>query len=238
MHAPKTAMVLAAGFGTRMRPVSNTLPKPLVQVAGRALIDHCLDGLAHAEVETAVVNVHHLADQVVRHVSGRAAPRIVISDERGELLETGGGIRKALPLLGASPFLLRNSDSFWLEGVRRNLEWLKHGWDDRMDALLLVASTVTSVGYFGRGDFFLDKGGRLSRRAERTVAPFVYAGAAILHPRLFANAPEGRFSLNRLFDEAIAGGRLFGVRLDGIWISVETPGAVHQAEAAIAASAA
>ena len=232
-------MVLAAGFGTRMRPLSANVPKPLVPVGGRALIDHCLDGLAEAGVTKAVVNVHYLADQVEAHLAGRSRPSIVISDERDTLLDTGGGIRRALPLLGAEPFILRNSDSFWLEGVRRNLDWLTRTWDDeRMDTLLLLASTVPAVGYAGRGDFFLDKDGRLSRRRERTIAPFAYAGAAIIHPRLFDGAPEGAFSLNKLFDRAMETGRLFGARLDGVWINVETPRAVALAEQALTASAA
>ena len=148
-------------------------------------------------------------------------------------------MKKALPLLGDDAFLLRNSDSFWLEGVRANLRWLGDAWDEeRMDALLLLASTVRTIGYSGRGDFLLDREGRLSRRAERTIAPFVYAGAAILHPRLFADAPDGPFSLNLLFDRAIEAGRLFGVRLDGLWINVETAASVAAAEAAITASAA
>jgi len=236
---PKTAMVLAAGFGRRMRPLSSSRPKPLVEVGGRALIDHCLDGLARAGVERAVVNVHHLADELEAHLARRARPRIVISDERAGLLDTGGGIRQALPLIGAEPFFLRNSDSFWLEGVRPNLDWLTGGWDgERMDALLLLASTVASIGYVGRGDFVLDRGGRLERRMERTVAPFAYAGAAILHPRFFNGSPDGAFSLNLLFDRAIEAGRLFGVRMDGVWINVETPAAVAAAENALTASAA
>ena len=236
---PKTAMVLAAGEGKRMLPISATLPKPLVKIGERALIDHCLDGLASAGIEKAVVNVHHLADKIEVHLRARSAPKIVISDERDARLETGGGVKRALPLLGEEPFLLRNSDSFWIEGVRPNLRWLAGAWDDAtMDVLLLLASTVYAVGYSGRGDFFQDKEGRLARRAERSVAPFVYAGAAILTPRLFEGAPEGAFSLNLLFDRAIAAGRLFGVRLDGLWINVENPASIGPAEAAIAASAA
>ncbi len=236
---PRTAMVLAAGQGKRMLPLSETVPKPLVEVGGQPLIDHCLDGLAACGVEKAVVNVHHLADRITAHLKTRAAPEIVISDERGALLETGGGVKRALPLLGDAPFLLRNSDSFWLEGVRPNLVWLAGAWDAaEMDALLLLASTVNAIGYGGRGDFLLDKDGRLTRRPQRAVAPFVYAGAAILSPRLFDGAPEGAFSLNVLFDRAIEAGRLFGVRLDGLWINVETPAAVTAADAAIAASAA
>lgn len=239
MGMPKTAMVLAAGQGKRMRPLSATTPKPLVKVAGRALIDYCLDGLAAAGVERAVVNVHHLADHVEAHVADRAAPVIEISDERDTRLETGGGVKRALPHLGDEAFLLRNSDSFWLDGVRPNLAWLADGWDEaRMDILLLVASTVRAIGYSGRGDFFLDKDGRLSRRPERLVAPFVYAGAAIVHPRLFKETPDGPFSLNLVFDRAIAAERLFGVRLDGLWINVENPAAIAAAELAIAASAA
>ncbi|MYZ47604.1 nucleotidyltransferase family protein [Propylenella binzhouense] len=239
MARPKTAMVLAAGFGKRMRPLTATTPKPLIEVRGRALIDHCLDGLAEAGIETAVVNVHYLADLVEAHLARRSAPAVIVSDEREKLLDTGGGILKALPLLGEGAFVLRNSDSFWVEGVRANMEWLLDAWDDaRMDALLLVASTVNSAGYEGRGDFFLNKEGLLARRDERTVAPFVYAGAAILHPRLFRDAPAGPFSLNLLFDRAIEQERLFGVRLDGLWINVETPRAVKAAELAIAESAA
>lgn len=239
MSVPQTAMVLAAGHGRRMRPLSSVTPKPLTKVRGRTLIDHCLDGLAAAGVTTAVVNVHHLADLIEAHLAGRTEPKIVISDERDALLETGGGVKRALPLLGSEPFLLRNSDSFWLEGVRPNLGWLAGGWDEaRMDALLLLASTVRAIGYAGRGDFFLDKAGRLSRRPERLVAPFVYAGAAILHPRLFADTPDGAFSLNLVFDRAIDADRMFGVQLDGLWINVENPESIVAADAAIAASAA
>ena len=239
MGLPEMAMVLAAGHGKRMRPLSSVKPKPLTEVGGRALIDHCLDGLASAGVETAVVNVHYLADLIEAHVAARTRPKIVISDERDLLLETGGGVKRALARLGDGPFLLRNSDSFWLEGVRPNLVWLAQGWDaQRMDALLLLASTVHAIGYAGRGDFFLEKDGRLSRRPERLVAPFVYAGAAILHPRLFADTPDGAFSLNLLFDRAIAADRMFGVQLDGLWINVENPQSIATAERAIAASAA
>jgi N-acetyl-alpha-D-muramate 1-phosphate uridylyltransferase len=239
MAAPRMAMVLAAGFGRRMRPLTATTPKPLIAVRGRALIDHCLDGLEAAGVPTAVVNLHYLADLVEAHLARRASPKIVISDERARLMDTGGGIVQALPLLGEEPFLLRNSDSFWVEGVRPNLVRLFEAWDpERMDALLLLASTVASAGYAGSGDFFLSRTGRLSRRAERLVASFVYAGAAIVHPRLFTGAPEGPFSLNLLLDRAIEEERLFGLRLDGLWINVETPAAIAAAEGAIAESAA
>ncbi len=237
--APETAMVLAAGQGTRMRPLSDTTPKPLIRILGRPLIDYCLDGLADVGAGTAVVNVHYLADQVEAHLAARTEPAIVISDERDARLETGGGVKRALPLLGDDAFFLRNSDSFWLDGVRPNLAWLAGAWDEaRMDIALLVASTVRAIGYTGRGDFFLHKDGRLSRRPERQVAPFVYAGAAIMHPRLFADTPDGAFSLNLLFDRAIETGRLHGVQLDGLWINVENPQSIAAAERAITASAA
>lgn len=236
---PKSAMVLAAGLGKRMRPVTATIPKPLIEVAGRPLIDHALDRLAAAGVDTAVVNVHYMAQLIEAHLKRREHPHIVISDERGELLETGGGIAKALPLLGSEPFYLMNSDSFWIEGPRPNLDWLASAWDDsRMDALLMLAPTVTSIGYPGPGDFLMDKEGRLSRRPERTIAPFVYSGAGILSPRLFEDAPEGAFSLNRLLDRAIAAERLFGVRMDGIWLHVGTPESIREAEHSVQESAA
>jgi MurNAc alpha-1-phosphate uridylyltransferase len=237
---PKRAMILAAGLGKRMRPLTVTTPKPLIEVNGRPLIDYGLDRLERAGVEETVVNVHYLAEQVERHIARRRRPPLVsISDERDRLLDTGGGVVKALPRLGPAPFYLLNSDSFWIEGARPNLDWLAAGWrDDAMDAVLLVAATVRAVGYTGRGDFRMDPAGRLIRRAEREVAPFVYAGAAILHPRLFADAPAGTFSLNTLFDRAIENGRLFGVRLDGLWLHVGTPDAIAEAELTIADSAA
>jgi N-acetyl-alpha-D-muramate 1-phosphate uridylyltransferase len=232
-------MVLAAGLGTRMRPVTDAMPKPLVRVAGKALIDYVLDKLAAAGVGTAVVNVHHFADQIEQHLAARRSPRIVVSDERAQLLDTGGGVRSALPLLGPGPFFLLNSDTLWIDGVRPNLDRLAHAFDDRrMDAVLLLATTATSIGYTGRGDFSMDADGGVCRRGERDVVPFVYAGAAVLSPRLFANAPDGRFSLNQLFDGAIEAGRLRGMRLEGVWMHVGTPEAVALAEAAILASAA
>jgi len=233
------AMVLAAGLGTRMRPLTDTLPKPLVPVAGKALIDHVLDRLADSGVTTAVVNVHHKADQIEAHLKGRARPKIVISDERSELLDTGGGVVKALPKLGAAPFFHMNSDTLWIEGVTPNLPRLGAQFDAvRMDILLLLASTATSIGYEGRGDFVMAPDGRLSRRPEREVAPFVYAGAAVLSPALFADAPQGAFSLNKLFDRASEAGRLFGMRLEGTWMHVGTPAAIKAAEAAILESVA
>ena len=238
---PKRAMVLAAGLGKRMRPLTATVPKPLVEVAGRALLDHALDCLEVAGVEETVVNIHYLPQLMRAHLARRKRPpSITISDESAKLLDTGGGIRKALPLLGEEPFYLLNSDSFWIEGARPNLRWLAGAWDEaRMDALLLLAPTVRAIGYRGRGDFRMDTHGRLVRRPEREVVPFAYSGAAILHPRLFSDTPENEpFSLNLLFDRAIEAERLFGVRMDGLWLHVGTPEAIGEAEMSIADSAA
>jgi len=231
-------MVLAAGLGTRMRPLTETQPKPLVRVAGKALIDHVLDPLAEAGVGTAVVNVHHFADQMEAHLASRQRPRIVLSDERAQLLDSGGGVRKALPHLGTGPFFVLNADSFWIDGPRSNLARLAEAFDPaRMDVLLLLASTAASTGYDGRGDFVMDPHGGLERRTERGVAPFVYAGVAILAPGLFDTMPDGPFSLNRIFDAALSAKRLHGLRLDGFWLHVGTPAAIGQAEARIAQSA-
>ena len=237
--AVSRAFVLAAGLGKRMRPVTATVPKPLVAVAGKALLDHALDRAAEAGIETAIVNVHYLPDLIEGHLARRTqGPAIQVSDERAALLETGGGIRKALPLLGAAPFVVLNSDSFWLEGPAPNLRRLIDAWDpQRMDALLLVAPTATSLGYDGAGDFVMDADDRLERRGARAVAPFIYAGVAILQPGLFADTPEGAFSLNLLFDRAIAAGRLSGMRLDGQWLHVGTPDAIRAAEERVRASA-
>ena len=233
-----TAMVLAAGLGKRMRPVTDTIPKPLVRIGGRTMLDQVLDRLAKAGIETAVVNVHHLPDLIERHLEGRTRPRIVISDERAELLETGGGIAKALPLLGGAPFLVLNSDSLWIEGPQSNLGRMIRSWDARkMDILLLLAASAASLGYDGLGDFAMAADGRLRRRREREVTPFVYAGVAIMKPELFEGAPQGAFSLNRLFDRTIEAGRLHGLRLDGQWLHVGTPDSIKAAEARIAASA-
>jgi N-acetyl-alpha-D-muramate 1-phosphate uridylyltransferase len=237
--APRRAMVLAAGLGTRMRPFNGQLPKPLVQVDGKALIDYVLDRLAAQGVERAVVNVHHLADLIERHVAGRKQPAIVISDERIELLGTGGGVIKALPVLGDKPFFHVNSDTIWIDGVKPNLARLAEAFDPaRMSALLLLAPTTASTGYSGRGDFSMLADGRLIRRGEREVVPFVYAGAAILTPAFFAGVPPGPSSMTPLFDRAAEQGTLFGLRLEGVWMHVGTPDAVRAAEAVIHAGAA
>jgi MurNAc alpha-1-phosphate uridylyltransferase len=234
---PNRAIVLAAGLGTRMRPYNGHVPKPLVEIGGKSLIDYSLDRLANAGVERAVVNVHHLADALERHLAPRQRPKIVISDERGELLGTGGGIAKALPQLGDAPFFLVNSDTVWLDGVKPNFTLLAQAFDPAtMDVLLLLAPTAGSIGYTGRGDFAMLPDGRLRRRREHEVVPFVYAGAAILSPLLFADVPRGAFSLTLLFDRAGASGRLYGLRLEGVWMHVGTPEAVAAAEAALAAT--
>jgi len=231
-------MVLAAGLGTRMRPLTDTRPKPLIAVAGKALLDHVLDRLADAGVERAVVNVHYLAEQIIAHTAGRAKPRVTISDERGLLLGTGGGVVKALGELGTAPFFHINSDTIWIDSVTPNLTRLADHFDAAtMDALLLLAPTTGSIGYTGRGDFIMTPDGRLRRRDERAVAPYVYAGAAILSPALFKDAPQGEFSLTDLFDRAAAAGRLHGLRLEGLWMHVGTPEAVGEAEQAIRKSA-
>ncbi len=231
---PKIAMVLAAGLGVRMKPLTDTKPKPLVEVAGKALIDHALDRLVAAGVDTAVVNVHHFADALEMHLQARKRPRIVIADERNALLDTGGGIVKALQILGPEPFLLMNSDSLWLEGLVPNLVRLGHAFDAvRMDALLLLAPSAGAIGYRGRGDYGMDAQGKLHRRAEQERAPLVYAGAAVLSPRLFAGAPAGAFSLTRLFDQAETDGRLYGLALEGKWMHVGSPEAIAAAEETI-----
>lgn len=231
-------MVLAAGFGTRMRPLTDTMPKPLVRVAGESMLDHVLDKLAKAGVTQAVVNVHHFADQIEQHVATRSAPKIVISDERDVILGTGGGVARALKHLGQAPFFHLNSDTLWIDGTIPNLKRLADTFDPaRMDILLLMAPTATSIGYAGSGDYAMAADGVLRRRREREVVPFVYAGAAILTPAIFKGAPEGEFSLTRQFDQAEAAGRLFGVRLDGTWMHVGTPGAIALAEDAIRESA-
>jgi len=235
---PRRAMVLAAGLGTRMRPLTETIPKPLIKVAGRPLIDHVLDRLAETGVERAIVNVHHFAEQLQQHLARRKHPQIVISDERGLLLGTGGGVKKALSELGSAPFFHINSDTIWIDGVKPNLPRLAEAFDPAaMDALLLLAPTAGSIGYSGRGDYAMAPDGRLRKRAEQEVAPFVYAGAAILSPALFKSAPSGEYSLTTLFDSAAQAGRLHGLRMEGLWMHVGTPEAIGQAEAAIKASA-
>jgi len=228
---PKRAMVLAAGLGQRMRPLSDSKPKALIEVAGRSLLDRALDRLQEAGIGECVVNVHHLAPLMEKHLAERAKPKIVLSHE-SELLETGGGVKKALPLLGSDPFFVANCDALWLDGPRPMLKRLARAFDPkRMDALLLLHPMVIAHGFDGSGDYFMASDGALRRRRAETVAPFVYAGAQILTPALFKDAPDGPFSLRVLYDRAEENGRLFGMRHDGEWYHVGTPEAVSATEA-------
>lgn len=230
---PRRAIVLSAGLGLRMRPITEHLPKPLVAVAGRTLLDRCLDRLSAADVDQVVVNTFHLAEQIERHLATRTRPRIVISRE-SELLDTGGGVAKALPHLRPGPFYAVNSDALWLDGTQDTLRRLAETWrDDAMDALLLLQIVERAVGYEGPGDFSLAPDGRLSRRSEGGHAPFLYVGVQILSPRLFGRARVAKFSLNRLYDQAAAAGRLFGLVHEGAFFHVGTPEALESAEDAI-----
>ena len=230
------AMVLAAGLGTRMRPLTDTRPKPLVEVSGKALIDYNLDRLEQAGVAQAVVNAHYFADMLAAHVIRRAGPAIVISDEREKILNSGGGVGKALPMLGDGPFFCLNADTIWMDGPVSNLRRMARAFDPAvMDILLLVAPTTTTVGWDNRGDFALEQDGRLRWPKPGEVAPFAYCGVAVLQPHLFAGRPEV-FSLVDLFRAAAAAGRLHGLRLDGVFMHVGTPQAVREAEEAIAGS--
>ena len=228
---PYKAMVLAAGLGTRLKPVTDTLPKALVQVDNRALIDHALDRLEAVGVGEVVVNTHYLAEQLQAHLSGRKSPVLQISHE-DDLLDTGGGIAKALPLLGDDPFLAVNADAFWLNGPYDALQRMAHTWDDdTMDGLLLLHSTVEAYGYTGLGDFCAPLGdGVLTRRLEGEVSPWLFTGIQMLHPRLFKTAPDGALSLNLLYDRAIESSRLLGVVHDGEWFHVGTPQGLEEAE--------
>ncbi|MDX8493916.1 nucleotidyltransferase family protein [Mesorhizobium sp. VK22B] len=231
---PKTAMVLAAGLGKRMRPITDTMPKPLVKIAGKTLLDWGLDSLEAAGVTRAVVNVHYLPEQIIAHVAGRRAPRIVISDEREALLESAGGIVRALPLLGSAPFYIVNADTFWIDSGEPSLERLALAWDAaRMDILLMLTDLDSATGHCVGTDFLVAPDGAL-RRSKGDPAGLIYAGAAIIHPRVFKDAPEGSHSLNVYFDKAIAAGRLFGIAMRGRWITVGTPDAIPAAEAAVA----
>ncbi len=220
---PDRAMVLAAGRGTRMRPITDEIPKPLVEISGRTLLDRALDRLVEENIQDVVINVHHFGDQIVRHLASRDRPRIRISRE-DSLLETGGGVLKALPLLGPGAFFVVNGDVLWDAGINPPLRSLASQWDsDRMDGLLLMQTTVGALGYEGCGDFSLEPGGLLTRREPPHIAPFLFAGICLLHPRLFAHSPEGAFSLNVLFDRAIEHERLYGVVHKGGWCHVGEP---------------
>jgi MurNAc alpha-1-phosphate uridylyltransferase len=232
-HAPRLAMILAAGLGVRMRPITNSVPKPLVTVGGRTLLDRAIDRLEDANVEQVVVNTHYLAEKIEHHIKDRRLPQILLSHE-DQRLETGGGVANALPLLGKAPFFVINGDILWIDGVRPTLEQLSAAWDDElMDGLLLLHPTVSAYGYHGMGDFLLRPDGELVRRPERTVAPYMFAGIQILHPRIFNDAPNGAFSLNLLYDNAIGRQRLFGLAHDGRWFHVGMPEDLALAEAEV-----
>lgn len=231
MSFPTRAMIMAAGLGTRMRPLTRDRPKPLVKVQGKALIDHAIDRLVDAGVTMIVVNLHYKAEMLKEHLSHRKDVEIRYSDESDGLLGTGGGIVKALHQFGDEPFYIHNSDTIWVEGYGRALDRMKNRWNPEiMDGLLLIVPLVDSMGYEGVGDFLMDSVGHLSRVPPGRVSPFAYPGVQIVHPRLFANPPEGGFSTNVLWDRAIEAGRLYGVRLEGTWIHVGTPQAVADAE--------
>ena len=230
------AMVLAAGYGQRMRPLTLTRPKPLVEVAGKALIDYGFDRLRAARVAEAVVNVHYLPEQIESWAAKQTSPRITVSDERGVILDTGGGVAKALRLLGDAPFVVINSDSFSVDEGTPALDRLRAAWDDRaMDCLLLLSPLERTVGYDGKGDFVRAADGRLARRASSAGTPLAYIGGYLVAQRLFEGAPEGAFSMNLLWDRAIARGRLHGIEHAGRWLHVGTPEAIGLAEAALKA---
>ncbi|MDG3440270.1 nucleotidyltransferase family protein [Nitrospirillum amazonense] len=225
---PHTAMVLAAGLGLRMRPLTLTRPKPLVEVGGAPLLDHALDRLAESGVERAVVNTHHLGAMIESHLAGRSSPAITLSPE-ADLLETGGGVRHALPHLGADPIFVVNADILWLDGPIPALKRLAATWDPAvMDVLLMMMPTVAAVGYDGPGDYHMEADGRLRYRAEGELAPFVFAGVHIVKPELYHAITENRFSNLRLWQQAEEAGRLYGMRHDGVWFHVGTPDAVEE----------
>lgn len=233
MTIPTHAMILAAGLGTRMRPLTEKTPKPLIDVSGRSMLARVFDHLDRTNVIRRVVNIHWLGDLIVRSLKDRAD--VVFSDESEALLETGGGVRRALPLLGHDPFYVLNADIVWTDGAEASLVRLARFFDpERMDALLLLEPLDRAFGYDGKGDFFQEEDGRLRRRASDEIAPFLFAGAQILHPRLFEGAPDGAFSLNLLYDKAAASGRLFGLAHDGDWYHIGDPAALFAAEKLIA----
>ncbi len=231
----RRAMILAAGLGTRMAPLTATRPKPLVELRGRALIDHCIDRLAAGGVNFFVVNVHYMAEMLIDHLQKRQRSdksiEIRICDETEAILDTGGAVAKALPFFEGEPFFTQNSDSLWVEGMGSTMARMNARWNPEvMDALMLLASSVTAVGYDGTGDFEMDSLGLLKRRTELKLAPFVFTGLQILHPRLLDGAPGGKFAIGPYWNRAIEKGRLHGIRLDGVWLHVGTPDGLKDAE--------
>ena len=234
-EVPRTAMIMAAGLGKRMRPLTATTPKPLIPVGGKPLLDHVLEKLAAAGVKKAVVNVHYLADAVEAHLATRAhGLEVAISDERSLLMETGGGLVQAAPLIDSDPFIALNSDNLWVDGPADTLKLLASHWDDaKMDALLLLVPLARAENHRGMGDFHMDRSGRLRRRDRSHVAPFVYTGIQMVSKRLLRDAPEGPFSTNILWDRAIEEGRCFGAVHQGLWFDVGTPQSIPMTEAAL-----
>lgn len=230
---PGAAMVLAAGLGKRMRPLTATRPKPLVRIGGRALIDHSLDNLRQSGIRRVVVNVHYLAGQLEAHLKRSAdSLEIIVSDERGELLETGGGVAKAMPLIGADPFFVLNSDNLWKDGPADTLRQMAHRWDpEKMDALLLLVPQARAHGYDGKGDFRMAVDGALERRLAPRLAPFVFSGVQLLKASLFDDVPAGAFSMNLIYDRLLESRRIFGISHQGRWFHVGTPDSVKAAEA-------
>jgi MurNAc alpha-1-phosphate uridylyltransferase len=228
--SPRSAMVLAAGLATRMRPLTNTTAKPLLKLGGRTLLDHALDQLANAGVETAAVNAHWQADAVAAHLIHRAPPPRTVLLREQRLLETGGGVRAALAVVGSDPFFVVNGDAFWLNGPISALIRLAEAFDDSVDGVLLVHRTSHTHADVGLGDFALDKWGKPRRRKEREVVPYIFAGVQLIHPRMLSGMPEGAFSMNRAWDPALAAGRLRAVVHDGIWFHLSTPPDLAEAE--------
>lgn len=222
---PEVAMIMGAGFGTRMRPLTNDRPKPMVEVQGRPMIDHAIAKLKDAGIKKLVVNLHYKGDMLRKHLNKTLPKGMEIAfSEEPEILDTGGGVTKALPLLGDAPFFVVNGDMFWRDGTRSTLTELADRWDDQaMDGLLLMVPTVNVLGYFGLGDFTMTPDGKLVRRQETRVAPYLYGGIQLVHPRLFAKPPKGPFSTNLMWDRALEAARLYGLRHEGEWLHIDTP---------------
>ena len=228
---PINAIILAAGLGVRMRPLTETIPKPLIAVSGRPLLDWNIKILVDSDIQNIVINVHHLAEQIRTYSKSIHYPRIILSDESEGLLDSGGGVKNALKHLGSDPFIVVNADSLWLDGPKPNIARLVEAWDaTKMDIILMLASGPQVSGYSGMGDFIMSQNGQLTRRFENTVSPFIYTGLAMMKPELFLDTPKGPFSLNLIFDRAIKKKKLYGLRLDGLWMHVGTPNAIDEAE--------
>jgi MurNAc alpha-1-phosphate uridylyltransferase len=231
---PETAMIMAAGFGTRMRPITDTCPKPLVEVLGRPMIDHTLGKLARAGIKRVVLNLHYKGAMLRQHLeTSRPEGMEIMFSQEDDILDTGGGVVKALPLLGDAPFFVLNGDMIWRDGTMSVFSMLADRWDDgRMDALLLMVPTVSAVGYYGMGDFTMLSDVELKRRSQAHVAPFLFGGIQLVHPRFFREAPAGNFSTNLLWDRAGEAGRLYGVRHESDWMQIDTPDAIPLANEA------